>query len=408
MKIRYILAAGLLAMGASYEASAAETIYLTGSTAFRGNMWTALSDTGFWDGGTVQIATRKGSTLSGSSYMLFHGTKSGVEYYVSCAWSGSEAGIASVAGVTIPDGFGGTLPGAPETFLKTDGSVPYTTVTGDPAAGELEATTRQGDIAMADSSIAVSLNKNSGLTEFGRIGVVTFTWVKNVNTTPNSSWTNLKNITSDQAKTLLSFPQVAAFLTGSAADTSYVYPVGRNKGSGTRVDALASIGYPVTQDVVQFSIGGNPFTGGLTLGGGDNNGYESGGDVAKALSVDGSCQQTDPNFGGTGWLAVGYLGVGDAQKEQLTIANNWLTLDGVMSSDGAIEEGNFKYWNYEHMYGRVSNGGLNSNQSSFAGALKTAAQGTLGGGNPAAHSSGIAISFMHAEKITDLSTPTRL
>ncbi len=46
-----------------------------------------------------------------------------------------------------------------------------------------------------------------------------------------------------------------------------------------------------------------------------NGGYESGGDVAKALGVitpTGSCQQAVPFNGGVNWFAIGYEGPSDA------------------------------------------------------------------------------------------------
>jgi hypothetical protein len=403
--------ATLIAAGFVSQASAANAIYFTGSTAFRGNAFNVLSTStaggGVWDA-TPDIATRGNATPSKGGDMLFHGNISGVETFISCHWSGSEAGLASVANTTVPNPPFGNIPGAPATFLKTDGTVAYTEVSTAATGSELEGSTRQGDLALADTSSAVSLTSTYPFASFGTVGIVPFTWVKNTNSAPDPSWSALSNITHAQARVLLTFPQPTAFFTGNPAHTNYVYPVGRNKGSGTRVNTLADMGYGITVPVVQFSIGGLPFSGGLTLNEVDNNGYESGGDVAKALGVDGSCGQTDPNFGGTGWLAVGYLGLGDAGA--FPVAPYWLTLNGVAESDGAVEEGQYSFWGNEHLYGEsdVLSNAAKQYQKDFANLFKTKLGANLGGGTPSAHSSGIQTGFMHAEKLSDTASPTRL
>lgn len=421
MNMKTLIASAFVALGMISQAGAVttNTIYLTGSTAFRGNCFNVLSQGtntgGIWDS-TPQIATRGNATFSKGNYMLFQGNINGQPYIISCGWSGSEAGIASVAGNNIDNAPYGPLPGAPETFLKTDGTVPYTEVASGPAAGELESSSRQANLAMADTSKAVSLSSTFPLYDFGKVGIVTFVWVKNYQSAPLAAWTRLSNITHGQINVLLGFPQVAAFFTGNASDTNhYVYPIGRNKGSGTRANELCDSGYGVTKPVVQWSINGIPFTGSgdpSTLAEVDNNGYESGGDVANALAVDGSQTATGPD-GNPGYLAVGLLGCGDAIKsanpgnntQTLTVAANWLTLNGVAESDGAIEEGQYSAFGNEHLYGQNGTAGY---VLTFGNFFKTQLGNSLGGSNPAAHSSGIGLQYMHAEKQTDTAAPTRL
>jgi hypothetical protein len=412
MKTNLILLSAVAALGIITEVEAANTIFLTGSTAFRGNCYNVLNNNtnagGPWDSSpAIDRATRGNSTPSKAPYMLFHGNINGTETFVSCFWSGSEAGIASVVGNSVNNNPFGPLPGAPAWFLLTDGSVPYTDLTASPGSSETNSGTAfPADLAMADTSIAVSLSSTFTAHDFGVVGIVPFSWVKNVQSSPLGTWSRLTDLSHPQIKVLLGFPQVAAFFTGNANDTSnYVYAVGRNKGSGTRVNSLADSGYGITKPVVQFSIGGLPFSGGLTLAEVDNNGYESGGDVAKALGVDGSQTQIDPNFGGTGWIAVGYLGVSDATGIGGTPTGNWLTLNGVMESDGAVEEGQYSLWGNEHLYGAS---GISGYKLTFGNNFVTLVGGQLGGGTPSAHSSGIQNGFMHAQKLTDTSVPTRL
>jgi hypothetical protein len=412
MKIKSATTAALIALGLISQASADNVVYLTGSTAFRSTVYNVLAGTNVFDAAPTYVS-RKGSGSS-ASYMLFHGDINGTPTYINCVWSGSEAGIASVANVTI-DNDGNPLPGSPATWLKADGSVTGND-TGAPTSGELEASSHGADLAMADTSQAVSLtpkvaNTSTDLKDYGTVGIVTFVWVKNLNSSPSAEWSALTNVSIPQLNSLISAGyQPAAFFTGNAAHTNNnVYLVGRNKGSGTRANTLADTLYGTTRSVQQFSIGGGvstPTDGTLTLAYEGNNGYESGGGVAGALKVDGSCGQTDPFFPGKpGWLAIGYLGIGDAGG---TLANNWLTLDGTAESDGAIAEGRYSFWGHEHVFGKQNISGFLDTvggklHDGIIANLETAGAGS----NPAAHSGAIAVKYMHCDKASDVAFPTR-
>lgn len=434
MKLITKISAALLALGLVGSASADNVVYLTGSSAFRGNVYNVLSSgAGPGAGGVFdsapQIATRKGTSASGANYMLFHGNIGGTATYINCVWSGSEAGIASACNTSLPnqDRDGNTIPlaGSPAQWLKADGTVAYTidTLNTSPTAGELEASSHGADLAQADTSQAVSLTPyvaatSTALKDYGKQGVVTFTWVKNKNTTPAADWTALSNITLPQVHRLLEQGfQPAAFFTGSSANTNLVYLVGRNKGSGTRANTLVDHNYgTTTKPVQQFSIGGgvNPgdTTTGLVLQYENNNGYESGGGVAAALGIDGSCQQADPyssvliGVQNPYWLAVGYLGIGDATKNGLTVANNWLTLDGVLESNGAIIEGKYYFWGYEHLFGKA---GISGYQDQVGNLIQNAVIYSLNATAPveANHDGGIGLQYMHCNKASDVAFPTR-
>jgi hypothetical protein len=426
MKINSKITLALLALGLVSSASADNVVYLTGSTAFRGVVYNSLHDNSggagaVFDAGTVTQATRGNANPAGCNYMLFHGKIGGTPTYIDCVWSGSEAGIASASDVTLQNtdrnGNPIALAGSPAQWLLADGSVSMTDSSANPTSGELEATSHGSDLAQADTSQAVSLTPyvagtSTALKDYGTEGVVTFTWAKNYNTSPNPAWSRLTNITMAQANVQLGYPQVAAFFTGNPDDTNRVYTIGRNKGSGTRANTLSYSGYGTTTSVQQFSIGygvqpGEAQTSDLLLQSEGNNGYESGGGVAKALGIDGSCSQTDPFTGTTGWIAIGYLGVGDALTAPLT-TSNFLTESGVMESDGAIEEGQYAFWGHEHLFGKF---GINGYQDQVGGLIFNAVQAQLAnsgaGSNPAAHSSGIALTYMHCDKATDVSYPVR-
>lgn len=415
MKVKAAFTTALIALGFISQASADNVVYLTGSTAFRATVYNALHTPGTVFDGAVTEA-EFGSSQSGANYMLFHGNINGTPTYIDCAWSGSEAGIASASNVTI-DNDGTPLAGSPETWLKADGSIAMSGLLGSaPTAGQLEASSHGADLAQADTSQAVSLtprvaNTSTDLKDYGVQGIVAFTWTKNVNTSPTAEWTSLTNISIPQINGLISQGfQATAFFTGIATQTNnYAYLVGRNKGSGTRANELADSGYGTTRSVQQFSIGGGVSTvadGTLTLAYEGNNGYESGGGVATALGINGSCGQTDPFFAThTGWYAVGFLGISDALSHGLT-TGNWLTADGVLESDGAIEEGQYAFWGHEHLFGKHNISGF---QDTVGAKLFTGVQTALGtsGSVPSAHSPGIALQYMHCDKSSDVAFPAR-
>lgn len=432
MKITTKITAALFALGMISQVQAADpVVYLTGSTAFRSIVESALANTGGPSTGGVfdsapTFVTYGATSAGGASYMVFHGNVGGSPVYINCAWSGSEAGIASACNTTLQnqdrDGNTIALAGSPETWVDVtkvslDGSI----ISTNPPVSVLETSSHGADLAQADTSQAVSFtpfvaNTQTALSDYGVEGIVTFTWVKNLNSSPDSTWLSLTNVSIPQlAVELGNGYEPAAFFTGIASQTNEnVYVVGRNKGSGTRANALADTGYGVKKPVIQFSIGEGielPATGTLVLDTENNNGYESGGSVATALGTDGSSHQTDPFFpSNPAWLAIGYLGCSDAVSHNLAVSPNWLTVDGVLESNGAIEEGQYWFWGHEHLYGK---NGISGIQNTVGTALFNAVQKTISstvqalGSVPGNHDAAIALEYMHASKSSDVAFPTR-
>jgi hypothetical protein len=403
MKMNKTLLSALVGVGLVSSASAVNFVYITGSTAFRSQAFSGITNS--FDA-IPQIATRDGSAASGNNanWMLFHGNVGGVETWVNCHWSGSEDGIAGVA-----------QPGSnPTYYLKTDGTVSYTIGSGVPASGETNTSPTTPDLAFADSSQLVSLTKTPALVKMGtnttpngKVGVIPFVWAKNKNSNPSNSWTHLTNISDVNTRTTLAGPTIAALLTGDPSDTNqFVYVVGRNNRSGTRVDTLSANRYGITVPVDQFNIGGFPKSDGATLtlaeNADPNDGYNSGGDVEKALHIDGSCQQSDPINGLNGWFAIGYLGIGDA-KTLLGNGGVWLSFNGIPFTNGAIEEGQYSFWNYEYLYGRVGISGFAQTYGNGLASIYVPSQ--LGGSVPGNQDSGIALKYMHATKPSDTGDP---
>lgn len=426
MMKKLLMASALLA-GIISQASAVNYVYITGSTAFRSAAFGSLSTSGaggVWDAAPDIVTYGKSSPpASGATWMLFHGNIGGVETYVDCLWNGSEAGIADVASATPSQTLddGGPLQNVPDYFLVPDMTInPAPGSASNPSSTQTNSTPTRADLCFADTSQAVSLTKTPALTPIGSasgiVGIVPFTWIKNQQNFPAPSWwSNLVNVTHEQLTFQLALPQVVAFFTGNTNDsTNFVYTVGRNKGSGTRVNTLADVGYGIGVGVQQYSINGFPTVntaGTLTLADmaswatpalGDE-GYESGGDVSKGMSVVGSATQTDPintdSTGAsiTGWMAIAYLGIGDATANGNGPTVNWLSLNGVMESNGAVENGTYSFWGHEHLYGQP---GISVTSAAYNVGTNLAAilPSKLGGANPTAHDTGIALKYMHCDK----------
>jgi hypothetical protein len=336
------------------------------------------------------------------------------------------------------------LNGSPETWVD------YTTATlasggnvqsGNPGpngtiqnGAQLEASSHGADLAQADTSQAISwtpfvANTQTALKDYGSEGVVTFTMSRNVNPAPTQAWLDCSNVTLPQVNILLSSGVVpAGFISANTNDNgTAVYIVGRNRGSGTRMNILADSTYGAHNTVSQYSIGhgvqpGEAQTTALVLTNEANNGYESGGGVAKALadtgtsSTSGSCQQADPFGNGTNWFAIGYLSPSDAlstgnnggQTPPLNPGtNNWVTLDGVFSNNQNIENGSWWFWGHEHLYGKFGNSGIQDTVGSVLFNSVGNELGLLGFGSFAGgHDAGIPYGLMNVTKSSDTAFPS--
>ena len=436
MKTSNLISAAAVALGIVAQTHADPVVYLTGSTAFRSTVFSALSSgAGPGAGGVFDsaptYATFGNSSASGANYMVFHGNISSSPVYIDCAWSGSEAGIASVCNATLTNvdrnGNAIILNGSPETWLNVSnvtlasgGNVVSTNPVSN--SGLFEGASRQGDLAQADTSQAISWTPptptlpQTELSDFGVESIVTFTLTRNVQTTASNEWVHCSNITLPQLNVLFANGVVpAGFISGNPTDDDFsVYLVGRNLGSGTRMNMLGDSQYGAHKNVLQYSVGygveETPHQNLLVLTNEGDNGYESGGDVAKALAITGSCQQADPFNHGAGWFAVGYVGPSDA----LNTGNfggepvgNWLTVDGVLSSNGAIENGSWWYWGHEHLYGRNGISGTPQTVGTLLfNAVTKQVQLQGFGSNPANHDPGVQTTLMNVTKASDVAYPS--
>ena len=132
MKISTHITAALLALGIVSQAGADPVVYLTGSTAFRSTVDTALlnntgtNNGGVFDSGSVTYVTYGNANPLSANYLVVHGTinNGATPLYLDVAWSGSEAGIASVCNTTLKNtdrnGNVINLAGSPEQWLNVN------------------------------------------------------------------------------------------------------------------------------------------------------------------------------------------------------------------------------------------------------------------------------------------------
>lgn len=346
MKLREIILASALVVG-TVSLCEAGTIYLTGSTAMRGSIYTTFRTAGSVFTAVPTTTTYDHSVAAGAAganYMVFSGTLVGGSgtTVIKCHWSGSEGGFKDV------------VTGATELFVDdsiVDGA-DHTAVPGTTIAHNV-------DLAMADNAQAFSRNKSPALTTGTNVAVITFTWVRNP-----GLWTG-GNVTDAMIRqALVGFCKRAVF-SGNPSDTNdYVYVSGRDNQSGTRVNAFGNSGFGIFSlpNQIEMDSSGNmldlePPNG--TYAG--DFGFSSGGTLAGTLGAN-TTAKPDLFNGGSGYSVIAYLSRGDANT---AIANGAveLTYDGVAQNSANVKEGTFTFWGNEYIYQR--NGVSSEAQSAY-------------------------------------------
>jgi ABC-type phosphate transport system substrate-binding protein len=171
------------------------------------------------------------------------------------------------------------------------------------------------------------------------VGVVPFVFARN----NSAALAGVDNLTRDQALLLMTAGGImpANYLGGS--QSTIVYLVGRDSGSGTRISIEKDIAFKGTPFLFA-KIGANWVA---------TNGFSSGSAVASTINTN-----TD---------AIGYLGLADFS----TISANAVALSfgGVPYSSANVTSGKYALWGYEHVVSRI---GISANQQSIRNALKAA------------------------------------
>lgn len=390
MNINKLITTAMITLGVVSAASASSTstvggltgtsytvVYITGSTAFNSVLQGVLESTNVFSDYTSAHVQGSGNTTYNvyGTLAAGAGAQAGQPYVISVSLTGSEAGLwaleENASGCVNPNNISGiaggsasaVLPGTPKpnNYLSpVDGVTPVAAYP---------------DLSLADTSQAVSLSPTPALPDYGIVAAIPFGWFKGAFTaaSADSSWKDLVNVTENQLKILVGTTPKASFFTGNTNDVDKVYLVGRNKGSGTRVNTLLDINWPVTQSIGQYAaanatntsasvltFNGSASTlvgaGGLALI--NNDGFDAGSGVTSTLKLDitGSSDAS-----GHPTITLGYVGLSSLDNVNTntiggTAANGGavlLSLNGVPASDASIITGSYSFWGHEHLYGQV-------------------------------------------------------
>lgn len=384
-----LLVAALAAL--SIGSASAETIYITGSTAFRKAANAALQSAL----GASKIAACNSATsltdLGAGIIYYTNCTVNGQTVDVAVSWTGSEAGIQSVASPstnvkTIPffDITKLTANGVVGTFGSALGSgVSFTTMTGNSNTTSVQATLTFSDTFQGASAFT-GTGKSDGLvytalteatTNGLGLGVVPFTFVAN-KTCP---YTDITTSIFADLYTGNGYVLGSEF-SGNPADTNIrVFGTGRNPDSGTRLSTflIGKVGTTPTK-VTQYDVTASggvitalPKSAASTINGISVpqwfNGQASGGTLCTFMTntVSGTVSVAlgAISRGSAGNYLIGYAGVSDAAG-QYANGLQYLTFNGVQSpgynkSSGLntldqgytnVISGKYPFWSYEHLY----------------------------------------------------------
>jgi hypothetical protein len=369
MKTIALFAAGALSLALAPVTQAQVTINITGSTAFRSVTHQAIINTlsgatAAWEG--------TGTAIGSSNKASFKGTIAGVgAATVNCNWNGSVEGMTIVGAGNATSGW---IDPATAVYASTgNGTFGNRYAVGAAPKTSLVPTVACSDVYQASTTVTASLEDVIG-------GVIPFRWV--VSESAPNTFTNM----TDQLHELLwsSGVQPLSLFTGDAADTRQVYAVGRDAGSGTRVTRLSETRYGITKPVTQWRVtnsGGvatvfrlwpsqveeptppsGMFNDATLLG---NGGYTSGSSLASILgSTSTSVEIRDASNGllasGQSVVAVGHLGLGDADVAINTNGAKSLTYNGMSYSAANVRTGKYTAWGYLHVLNQT--GALSANQ----------------------------------------------
>ncbi len=384
----------LLAVAFAGIASAQTTIRITGSTAFRAATVTAIQNI-LQPGYTYGYI---GSSVTGANQSTFVGTTktSNLSVIVKCSWAGSVGGVQTIAQqspvVTT------TNPYISETNALTATGLVLT------ASTAIFDSPANADISMSDSfqsSTAFSGTGYNTLTDT-IVGVVPFVWTKgsSSDTAVQAILANVTNMTPLAARAILSGGAPISLLTGNSADSSvWVYPMGRDEDSGTRLVQYAESGFGIFGSPVQFqptiSSGAiasiAPWPAQTILGISypiGHSGSSSGGTLATYLNTPVAAAARDSL--GAKFALVAFFGVNDANG--VNAGGNNLTWNGVPYSAAAVQEGRYTYWGYEHlMYRNTLTGNPKTVADQLANQIKT----------QDAAVSGVLLSTMNVSRVTE-------
>ena len=344
--LKHIALAAMLGLAIHSEALAQEKLYITGSTAFRAQTHTAI--TNILDPGFVYAYI--GTSASGAGKAIYSGTltANSQPVIIKTSWSGSTLGMKAVSqGVST-----NYLPDTATMSTSGTGSTPDSGF--DVVA--------QPDAGMADSFQNATKFTTPTLT-FQQVGILPFVWLAN----DGSGAAGITNMTPALAQPLYGNGSLPlSFWTGAAADsTKLVYAFGRDEGSGTRTVAFAESGIGSNAVVTQYKLNNGitaasntvaittaiPYPATSVTGLGTSivgNGGESGSSaVANAMQATSLAVSVNGGPAAQAYF-VAYVGQSDASAA-VTNGATELTWNGVPFSLDNIKNGKYTFWSYQHV-----------------------------------------------------------
>ncbi|HEY3856414.1 MAG TPA: hypothetical protein VGO67_18675 [Verrucomicrobiae bacterium] len=368
MKINKTIGALVIALSAASVAEAQQTIYVTGSTAFRAQVYAGLTDMGL----TAQAGATSGNnnfdfvgTVSNSKIGTITNGSSGQSVAVICAFTGSTEGLNAI------------INGVSPVYTNTSGAAfSYPNGADISFCDVQESTTVYAGDPVNELSSVDGLNSSFG----AGVAIVPFTWAASADA--NGKINNLTPYIVNDI--FVNGFETLNFFDGVAADSAVnVYLTGRTNDSGTRITAQVDVGFDPQQPVIQYSVGGTlgtpPATG--TWQNVGNNGYASGGNVAKALSVANSGDAisyvawSDAASLKNGALPINYEGVSPF------VGSPW-TANSTPWNFAGMENGSYTFWSYEHLYESTKVSGVSFINANFGPDLINALEYEIA--NPAA------------------------
>ena len=368
MKISTTLLGGIALLGTTGLASAQTKIYVTGSTAFRASATNEINNLLTANGGGYTIATDTAgaSAVTSANAATWTGGKiNGTAVTIKVSWSGSGAGVQSVAASSttfpvgfLPDGATGTANADPRVSTNPrESAVPQV------ALSDVFQGTTPFNGTFNGATYATLVPSGTG----SIVGVVAFTFAASKGFPVNL------NMTPQVAQTLFTNGNLPlSDLTGSASDqNTALVATGRNADSGTRLTAVAETNVGVNTVLTQYqpTVSSGAITAlqpypASTVNGVNfvaGNGGESSGGTLRAYLPDtvnpSAVQQATGDSTYSAGYLVTYLGVSDfnAVSGSGAVALNYT---GVAESQTAIEQGSYTFWGYEHLYYRSNLSGV--------------------------------------------------
>jgi len=376
MNTNTFIATGLAAIALTGGAAYSQTVVnITGATAFRAAANTSIIALLGGAGTTVYaFDTTTGASAGATNRAIYSGNVAGVgAVIVRASWSGSTAGIASVAS------------GTPVQVLKTTTTM---TIAGNgfaAAAGDFE--TAPASFAFSDVAQSASTTLTPTLTG-STVGVVPFQFVAN-----QSAWNHagMTNMTDQVMNAIYSTSEVPLhFFTGVVTDTKRVLACGRNNGSGSRATVLGETQYGFFRAVQQFqnnqttqhngsgSIDRLDFVGNA---GNSSNSFLANLMKGTSGAVDlydaGAPYETDLDCLLLTYLTQSdvLLAVADPDGAGPLRGAKALTYNGVSYSDDAVKNGAYTLWGYQWLYQASS---ITANETTFRNVFLSTIPANLG------------------------------